>query len=171
MSEIERFNTFRQNVIRWSTERGIYEHSTALAQSLKAVSEAGELADAAIKGDIDALKDAIGDVAVCLVNAGEMADIWTDHPHKYRDEVEGVSISGSLQEAVASVAFSVSGVAVDIRTASANTEVLVALCALLDLCDTAGLSFADCCDTAWNEIKDRKGRMVSGGAFIKERTK
>jgi len=38
-----RFEQFQQNVQRWATERGIYEHSTALAQALKAVSEVGEL--------------------------------------------------------------------------------------------------------------------------------
>lgn len=95
-----------QNVIQWAAERGIYEHSTPQAQALKAVSEMGEVADAVIKGDRDALVDGIGDVVVCLINLAYMAD--TD-----------------LEE---------------------------------------------CVEAAWNEIKDRKGRMVAGGAFVKETT-
>jgi NTP pyrophosphatase (non-canonical NTP hydrolase) len=30
-----------------------------------------------------------------------------------------------------------------------------------------GLSMEECVETAWNEIKDRKGRLV-GGVFVKE---
>lgn len=48
------FEQFQTNVERWQAERGIYEHGTASAQALKGVSEAGELADAVIKGSCDA---------------------------------------------------------------------------------------------------------------------
>ena len=37
------FEQFQTNVQQWSEARGIYAHSTALAQALKAVSEVGEL--------------------------------------------------------------------------------------------------------------------------------
>ena len=93
-----------QKVIQWAAERQIYEHSTSQAQVLKAVSEMGELADASIKADRDALIDAIGDVMVCLTNVAFMT----------------------------------------------------------------GTGLAECFDRAWNEIKDRRGRMVRGGAFVKE---
>lgn len=98
------FEQFRNNVESWAEVRGIYEHSTALAQALKAVSEVGELADAVIKNDKAALIDAIGDVAVCLVNVAVMSD----------------------------------------------------------------LDINECCESAWSEIKDRSGKMVAGGAFVKE---
>lgn len=39
------------NVEAWAAERGIYKHSNARAQLLKAFSEMGELADADLKGD------------------------------------------------------------------------------------------------------------------------
>ena len=54
------FEQFQTNVQQWSEARGIYAHSTALVQALKAVSKVGELADATIKGNIDELRDAIG---------------------------------------------------------------------------------------------------------------
>ena len=99
--------TFEQlalNVEAWSTERGIYEHSNARAQLLKAFSEMGELADAEIKGDGLAARDAVGDVVVCLVN----------------------------------------------------------------FCAMSGLDITDCLAGAWGEIKHRRGRMVPGGAFVKD---
>jgi NTP pyrophosphatase (non-canonical NTP hydrolase) len=104
--EVLSFEQLRANVQQWAADRGIYTHSTLHAQVLKAVSEMGELADAAIKGDPCALEDAIGDVVVCLINAAVMAEV--------------------------------------------EPEV--------------------CFARAWNEIKDRRGRMVAGGAFVKEPT-
>ena len=98
------FDEFQANVEQWADARGIYEHSTLQAQVLKAVSEMGELADAAIKGDGAALEDAIGDVVVCLINTAFLAQV----------------------------------------------------------------NMNECFARAWNEIKDRKGRMVAGGAFVKE---
>ena len=95
---------FITNVQNWASERGIYDHSTGTAQLLKAISEIGELADAHAKNDIPEMKDAVGDVLVCLVN----------------------------------------------------------------YCKLEGLDLMQCCDGAWNEIKDRKGRMIEGGVFVKD---
>lgn len=92
------------NIIKWAEDRGIYEHSTPQAQALKAVSEIGEVADAVIKDDRDALIDGIGDVVVCLINLAHME----------------------------------------------------------------GLELEQCLEAAWAEIKDRRGKMVPGGAFVKE---
>ena len=86
------FEQLTRNVQEWAFERGIYEHSNARAQLLKAFSEMGELADA------------VGDVLVCLIN----------------------------------------------------------------FCAMRGFDITDCLAGAWDEIKDRKGRMVPGGAFVKD---
>lgn len=158
-----RFEQFQQNVQRWATERGIYEHSTALAQALKAISEVGELCDAVIKNDREALKDAIGDVAVCLVNVGRMAGFTYRPSDGEPDE--------TLQQAAAAVAWRVGAVAGSLNPTlmgDARQDLDWALDHLRALCVPAELDFDDCCEAAWNEIKDRKGRMVAGGAFVKE---
>lgn len=56
----------------WAAERGIYEHSTPQAQTLKAVSEMGELADNILKGRYSLAADDIGDIAVCLISVAAM---------------------------------------------------------------------------------------------------
>lgn len=43
-------------------------------------------------------------------------------------------------------------------------DMAVVLCIIARQC---GLSFNDCLDAAWDQIKDRKGRMVDG-VFVKE---
>jgi NTP pyrophosphatase (non-canonical NTP hydrolase) len=55
-------------VIEWAKARRIIPNATAASQLLKAVSEMGELADAVNKSQRDEMKDAVGDVVVCLIN-------------------------------------------------------------------------------------------------------
>ena len=55
-----------KKVLEWSYERKIIQNSTAQAQTLKAMSEMGELADNVNKGRN--CRDDIGDVIVCLIN-------------------------------------------------------------------------------------------------------
>ena len=49
--------------------------------------------------------------------------------------------------------------------ADAVGDVLVCL---INFCAMRGLNITDCLAGAWDEIKDRKGRMVPGGAFVKD---
>ena len=63
-----RFETLETKVIEWAGRRGILEHGKPHSQLLKAVSELGELCDAEGKNDINAIRDAVGDVMVCLIN-------------------------------------------------------------------------------------------------------
>lgn len=95
---------FANNVLRWSGERGIIPNATAESQTLKALSEMGELADAVLKRDRAAIVDAIGDVLVCLVNVAALT----------------------------------------------------------------GTSLEECCEAAWEQIKDRRGRLLPNGVFVKE---
>jgi NTP pyrophosphatase (non-canonical NTP hydrolase) len=69
------FKQIELDVIRWSEARFIVPNSKPSTQLLKAMSELGELADAEIKGDMDAIKDGVGDVVVCLVNYCALRDI------------------------------------------------------------------------------------------------
>jgi NTP pyrophosphatase (non-canonical NTP hydrolase) len=42
------------------------------------------------------------------------------------------------------------------------------LVCLVNYCKLEGLDLTQCCESAWNEIKDRKGHMIEGGVFVKE---
>ena len=134
-----------------------------MAQALKAVSEVGELADAVIKNDRDALKDAIGDVMVCLVNVAHMNGCQIYLP----EESNG---SHSAEYAIAMLMGSMATAITFLSTGALYIESDVNDCAdgLLTICELTDLDFIDCCESAWLEIKDRKGKMVAGGAFVKE---
>ena len=39
---------------------------------------------------------------------------------------------------------------------------------LVNYCAMEQLDLEECCDSAWDQIKDRKGKMIEGGVFVKE---
>lgn len=161
------FEKFKSNVEGWAEARGIYEHSTALAQALKAVSEVGELADAVIKDDKDALKDAIGDVAVCIVNTSKMIGASI-----ILGEVTDKDRGNCDKTCAALCAYYVSdlptGIALGYDLRSIEDSIECSFEYLTCLAEKNGLEFMDCCEAAWLEIMDRKGKMVAGGAFVKD---
>jgi NTP pyrophosphatase (non-canonical NTP hydrolase) len=66
-------------VVRWGEARGIIQNSDSKTQLLKAFSEMGELADAIIKRDTDAIIDGLGDVLVCLTMVAAIEDVDIKH--------------------------------------------------------------------------------------------
>jgi len=69
------YANIEMKIIGWAEARKIIPNSTPETQLLKAVSELGELADATIKKDKDAIVDGVGDVMVCIVNYCALQDI------------------------------------------------------------------------------------------------
>ena len=153
------FEEFKDNVENWATERGIYEHSTPQAQLLKSLSELGELADAVIKDDRNGLIDAIGDVAVCLVNYAKMTDYDIETP--CFDPCEAVTI----YDLIGSVSILIGR---HLEQTKADDDVIVMLCSLVGIAQRNNLDLLECCEAAWNEIKDRKGFLNEHGVFVKE---
>lgn len=159
------WDQFTFNVRAWATERGIYEHSTAVAQALKACSEAGELCDAVIKGDREALVDSIGDICVCLCNVAEMQGFQLDGKH------DAHRFSNTVQAAAGAVARECGDLAVNVGNRAygdAEENADSAMYFMQALCDLEGIDLLACCESAWLTIKDRRGKMVAGGAFVKE---
>lgn len=154
------FEQFKNNVENWAAERGIYEHSTPEAQLLKTLSELGELSDAVIKDDRDGLKDAVGDVAVCVINYAKMTDRNVEHP--MFDPGEPINT-----EELIGVLARVIGIILAGET-QCEFEIQYLLCCLVGICQREQLYFLGCCDAAWNEIKDRKGFLSPSGAFVKD---
>lgn len=66
---------YETKVIQWAEARKIIPNATPQSQLLKMFSEAGELADAEGKKDINKVKDGVGDVLVCLINYCALKDI------------------------------------------------------------------------------------------------
>lgn len=64
---MELINEF-QPIRSWAADKGIYAKGDIKTQYIKLMEEAGELAEAIIKGDDDEIQDAIGDMVVVLTS-------------------------------------------------------------------------------------------------------
>jgi len=69
------YAAIEMKIIQWAEARKIIPNSTPEVQLLKAISEMGELADATIKNDQEAIVDSVGDVMVCLINYCALQDL------------------------------------------------------------------------------------------------
>lgn len=63
------------HILQWAEARRIIPNAKPHTQLMKAVSELGELCDAELKGDMDGIKDGLGDVLVCLINYCALRDL------------------------------------------------------------------------------------------------
>ena len=61
------FHALEDLIITWGKERKIIPNAKTYSQVMKAASEMGELMDAELKNNIDEIKDAVGDIVVCLL--------------------------------------------------------------------------------------------------------
>ena len=76
------YEVLELNVIQWAKDRQIIPNAKPHTQLLKGISEAGELIEAVMDGfdeeeDGDLIADAIGDIAVCLINYAAVQGINT----------------------------------------------------------------------------------------------
>lgn len=87
---------------------------------------------------------------------------WADQ----RNIIDGASMQTQFVKLIEEVGELAEGIA------KGRPEAIVdgigdAVVVLTILAAQAGTNISDCIETAWNEIKDRKGRMVNG-TFVKE---
>jgi NTP pyrophosphatase (non-canonical NTP hydrolase) len=68
-------NQLAAAIEQWARDRKIIPNASQNSQFLKTVEEVGEIAAALARDKPDDLKDAIGDVVVCLVNLAALSDL------------------------------------------------------------------------------------------------
>lgn len=153
-----------KDIIRWAKKRGIMNDPEAKKnQPVKTAEEVSELIDAFSKQDRKSTKDAIGDIYVTLVIQGAM------------DQIDSVQTVKDIMW-YSSIITVWSGV--DSRKYGArhttSDEGLVKHAYLLgkvaSIASLLGFTLDECVEHAWNQIKDRKGKMVNG-LFVKEESR
>lgn len=138
-------------------------------QGLKLIEETGELVSGYLKGKHEVIMDSIGDVAVVVVGYAMMAgvhpeQVFFDSKSDYIPDFGGVTawiwmITDSAFQAK---------VAQDLGIETSLKYNLQNIICYLDIiCRELGYDFTECFESAYNEIKDRKGRWVNG-SFVKE---
>lgn len=144
----EQLKEYQNLIIDWAEKRNITGKECAPKQRLKLIEEVGETARAILKNDREEYIDGIGDSFVVLTilakQVGEPFDVEVIEDDFYK----GLDMS----ELLASIIYAEYNV---------NFEVFLEICSRLDI------DIVECVSSAWNEIKDRKGK-TENGVFLKD---
>lgn len=155
---------FKQNVKQWSLDRKIIPHSSSIAQMGKTLEEIAELWQAIVKKDEKEIKDAIGDIAVTLVNVDYLQCMEEGDAISYIPE-ELLMIDGyGWEDEFRLLLKCISGYKMDGYNLKKAMECLYGIATSPEI----EVGFWECLDIAWDEIKDRKGTMGEDGVFYKE---
>jgi hypothetical protein len=96
----DRFTAFRVNVLNWAQARGLLDNGDAKTQTLKTMSEVGELADNIAKGNLEGAKDDIGDILVTLVILCHLTDLdildCAQHAWEEIKDRKGAMVNGTF---------------------------------------------------------------------------
>lgn len=151
--------TFSERVIAWATDRNIIGGSTPRDQFLKLVEEVGELERARDAGDRTGLMDGIGDAAVVLTILEGQYGMPTAFHKLFIIEGNNPPLLKLLGELSTAIQKN--------HHAEFWGGCHAMYRSLRVIAWNAGMDFDDCCEHAWNEIKDRRGRLENG-VFVKE---
>lgn len=164
----EKVSDLLTNTKNWFIARGI-EHGDMNKQGLKLIEETGELVAGYLKDKEDLIKDSIGDVAVVVVGYSMMVGVNPERVF-FRIKSDYVPDYGGVTALIWMITDSAfqAKIAQDLGIEISLLANLQNIICYLDLiCKELGYDFADCFEIAYNEIKDRKGRLING-IFVKE---
>ena len=155
---MKEFELIRQ----WAADRNLIEGSSPTAQMIKLFEEFGELANGLARQNDKTIKDSIGDCVVVLtILMAQTGQVIRKGPNvTMPDQPNLIMLEAGVQ---------VGHLAKSVR-AGDNKEafyVSMVMGVLEVLCNNLKFSFEECVAIAYDEIKDRKGKMLDG-VFIKE---
>ena len=166
-------NELQEKIKDWAVARNL-QTGEPKGQVYKLLEEFGELTSGLAKVKEDVIIDSIGDIFVVLNVLSTQLDIKTKEINKAEDLPKGIETYDVIVNLTNSFGLIANSIQVYDKENKQNSSVEILEkniynCYLLleILCDTLGLDLTYCVSQAYEEIKDRKGRLVDG-IFIKE---
>lgn len=159
------FRELNDLIIDWAKERELDTKGTVQGQKLKTIEELAELIIGISKDNKEIIKDSIGDVAVTLI-IGNML-----HEKHDMEEIYGLTFETgpyiSLPDKLNMIKVLISSMNCVFEGGYNNVYIFITLQTLIQLSKCYDLEFLDCLESAYNEISNRKGKMIDG-TFVKE---
>ena len=156
-------NKLITNVQQWSVDRGL-DKADSKKQMLKLYEEFGELASGLAKGNKEVVSDSIGDVVVVLIILAQQQGL--EKISDFNIICNHLQPSDLMPKASETIGL----ISLRVRRTTEDTieEYTVRLISCLrTIAENENLKFEDCLSQAWNEIKDRKGKLIDG-VWVKE---
>lgn len=158
-----------EKIISWARWRDLHKKGSVEGQAIKTAEEVAELIIGLSKDDRDKIIDSIGDVYVTLV-VGNIIQGKADFEKAFKraevDSKNTVGHYGAPDKAEQIINLMIATKEVLILGYTTHTISLM----LMNIMIVAGrkqLSFKNCVESAYEEIKGRKGRVIDG-TFVKE---
>ena len=156
----------------WAKERKIYEELTPFDELLKTHEEVGELIKACYDNDKPAIQDAIGDVMVTLINYCYFIEL---DAIKYIKQAVDLSVTGYYTISYVINAHNALGRLISLYVWNEGKEisepsglrVFSILHYLNGIAHLEGTTLEECLNIAYNENKNRKGKIINR-KFIKD---
>ena len=160
---------YRELIIGWAADRNLIEGSTPSKQLDKLFEELGEYAGNSARGRDR--KDDLGDIFVVLtiLSAQLKLNLNMDLPEPTEVAIENYT-NGLVYSSVGMVAVTyemLRGGIPEMTLKEVGHTILQAVYILNIAAKVNSVNLTDCVEISWNEIKDRKGKMVNG-VFVKE---
>mgnify|MGYP002741936648 CR=1 FL=1 len=156
----------------WAKERGIFDKSTPFDQLLKTHEEVGELIKACYDNDKPAIQDAIGDVLVTLINYCYMVEENVNHIIKHALNSSPDTKSPPVRLAIFSEVILTDLLRYECKQGfklshiSPYSNTLYIIKNLISIALLESTTLEECLNIAYNEIKNRTGKMING-KFVK----
>ena len=157
----------------WAKERRIYEQLTPFDELLKTHEEVGELIKACYDSDRIGIRDAIGDTLVTLINY-----CYFRRENFNTIFLNALSLKNNINDNCVILSFSVNKLLIELLhseykmskynyTGNCYTQILYIVKYLNFITHSANTTLEECLNIAYNEIKDRKGKIINR-KFIKD---
>lgn len=157
-----KLNKLITNVQQWSIARGL-DKADSKKQMLKLYEEFGELASGLAKGNKEVVQDSIGDVVVMLIILAQQQGL--EKISDFNIICNHLQPSDLMPQASETIGL------ISLRVRWTKDEIEEPIVRLISYLRTIAkyenLKFEDCLLQAWNEIKDRKGKLIDG-VWVKE---
>lgn len=161
---------------QWAKERRIYEQLTPFDELLKTHEEIGELIKACYDSDRIGIRDAIGDTLVTLINY-----CYFRRENFNTIFLNVLSLKNKTNDDCVILSFSANKLLIELLhseykmskynyTGNCYTQILYIVKYLNDIARLENTTLEECLNIAYNEIKNRKGKMING-KFVKDERK
>lgn len=171
---MENLQQLIKNIEQWAEDRNLIEGSTPQKQFIKLMEEFGELCSGVAKNKPDVIKDSIGDCFVVMVILAKQNHINSvletiSNLDSFQPVFELLDVEEIIAETVVSLGMLASELmGQNLEMPTKVDAIFGCPCLSLKLISRKyNLMLTDCVQAAWDEIKDRKGRMIDG-VFVKE---
>lgn len=156
-------NELVEKTEQWFIDRGI-DKAEPSKQMLKLYEEYGELCGGIMQDDRCVVEDSIGDMMVVITGLSMQIGVKNPVTNSPNGEYRPEQLVMEMNEFIGMLSASI---AKDKPLEHKEDFLSMVMITLTRLAETMSVSQCKCLELAYNEIKDRKGKLING-VFIKE---